>query len=78
MDTIALIKAAGLISGALLVSFISGLLTGYMMGRNSAGEPIVAPANKIPTKQAPHAESVYDDEYEAAIAGVDEEGRPLQ
>ena len=78
MDVIALIKAAGIISGALLGSFVLGLLAGYMMGRNSAGEPVVAPANKISTKQAPHAESVYDDEYEAAIDGVDEEGRPLQ
>lgn len=68
------------VSGAILVVFGIGLWAGYWMGRNSAGMPVVNYENKRKpiAADAPYKESVWDDEYEQAIAGVDAEGKSVQ
>jgi hypothetical protein len=69
-----------IVSGVVLVVFGIGLWAGYWMGRNSAGMPVVAYENKRkPTAaDAPYRESVWDDEYEQALHGVDAEGNSVQ
>ena len=67
------------ISAVILVVFGLGVWAGYWMGRNSANLPVVAYENKKRplASDAPYPESVWDDEYEQAIHGVDEEGKEV-
>ncbi len=66
------------ISAVVLVVFGLGVWAGYWMGRNSAGVSVIAPENRKPrAEDAPYHESIWDDEYEQAIHGVDEEGKEV-
>lgn len=66
------------VSAVVLVVFGIGVWAGYWMGRNSAGMPVVAYENKKATAaDTPYRESLWDDELEQAIHGVDEEGKEV-